>query len=111
LGIGPQVSGAPVPTGNPTMVPEHDRETGASIGAAMPDLSLVRHGFSRYGLAVWFVTNFVMRQHAPILGAAVIAWHARNFSVARLKEAWLPSTAKRSLQVAGETRTQPSTSS
>jgi hypothetical protein len=50
------------------MVPEHDREAGARIGAAMPDLSLVRLWFSRYWLAVWFATIFVMRLSALLLG-------------------------------------------
>ena len=85
MGIGPQVSGAPVPTGNPTMVPEHDPETGASIGAAMPDLSLVRSWFSRYGLAVWFVTIFVMRLSALLLGN--VGFDARLYLAAT--RAWL----------------------
>jgi len=53
----------------------------------------------------------VPAQGAPVLAAAVLAWQARNFSIARLREAWLPSSADGSNQVAGETRTQPSLSS
>jgi hypothetical protein len=84
LGIGPK-SGELVPTGNPTMVPEHEPGARASIGPAMPDLSLVRLWFSRYWLAVWFATIFVMRLSALLLGN--VGFDARLYLAAT--RAWL----------------------
>jgi hypothetical protein len=61
-------SGATVQAGHPTMVPERRPRDRASIGAAMPDLSLVRRWFAQYWLAVWFAAIFAMRLSALLLG-------------------------------------------